>query len=109
MKLLSRQNTVVCGFAAGAFVFDEVHAYDAKLWGGLLRFLMEFPGVPALLMSASIPQHRQKQLKNVVISGDNRHPTVAVTCTRCGFLAQHDLTTLQSDSRPGLYALDDWR
>jgi len=53
-------------FAAGAFVFDEIHAYDAKLWGGLLRFLKEFPGVRALLMSASIPEHRKKQLREVV-------------------------------------------
>lgn len=53
-------------FAAGAFVFDEVHAYDAKLWGGLLRFLREFPGVPALLMSASIPSHRRQQLAEVL-------------------------------------------
>ncbi len=53
-------------FVAGAFVFDEIHAYDAKLWGGLLRFLKEFPGVPALLMSASIPPHRQQQLKELV-------------------------------------------
>jgi CRISPR-associated endonuclease/helicase Cas3 len=51
-------------FAAGAFVFDEIHAYDARLWGGLLRFLKEFPGVPALLMSASIPPHREKQLRD---------------------------------------------
>ena len=65
-------------FVAGAFVFDEIHAYDAKLWGGLLRFLKEFPGVPALLMSASIPPHRQKQLQEVlkgrfgeVIKGDD--------------------------------------
>lgn len=53
-------------FGAGAFVFDEIHAYDAKLWGGLLRFLKEFPGVPALLMSASIPPHRRQQLKDVL-------------------------------------------
>jgi len=53
-------------FAAGAFVFDEVHAYDSKLWGGLLRFLREFPGAPALLMSASIPPHRRQQLAEVL-------------------------------------------
>lgn len=53
-------------FVAGAFVFDEIHAYDAKLWGGLLRFLKEFPGVPALLMSASIPPHRKQQLQDVL-------------------------------------------
>jgi CRISPR-associated endonuclease/helicase Cas3 len=53
-------------FAAGAFVFDEIHAYDAKLWGGLLRFLREFTGAPALLMSASIPPHRRQQLAEVL-------------------------------------------
>ena len=66
-------------FAAGAFVFDEVHAYDAKLWGGLLRFLREFPGAPALLMSASIAPHRRRQLAEVlgertgeIVRGDER-------------------------------------
>jgi CRISPR-associated endonuclease/helicase Cas3 len=61
-------------FVAGAFVFDEVHAYDAKLWGGLLRFLKEFPGVPALLMSASIPPHRQQQLRGIL--GDRAGPLI---------------------------------
>ncbi len=36
-----------------AFVFDEVHAYDAELFGALLRFLGALPGAPVLLMSAS--------------------------------------------------------
>jgi CRISPR-associated endonuclease/helicase Cas3 len=64
-------------FAAGAFVFDEVHSYDNKLFGGLLRFLQEFPGVPSLIMSASIPPTRLAQLQRVlgerageVIKGD---------------------------------------
>ncbi|HEX4609330.1 MAG TPA: CRISPR-associated helicase Cas3' [Urbifossiella sp.] len=64
-------------FVAGAFVFDEIHAYDEKLWSGLLRFLKEFPGVPALLMSASIPPGRRQQLEDLLgdrtgemISGD---------------------------------------
>lgn len=36
-----------------AFVFDEVHAYDERLFGALLRFLEVFRGAPILLMSAS--------------------------------------------------------
>lgn len=38
--------------ANGAFVFDEVHCYDQKLFGALLRFL-ETVKAPILLMSAS--------------------------------------------------------
>jgi len=38
--------------AQAAFVFDEVHCYDNRLFGGLLRFL-EVVKAPILLMSAS--------------------------------------------------------
>lgn len=38
--------------AQAAFVFDEVHCYDDKLFGALLRFL-EVVKAPVLLMSAS--------------------------------------------------------
>lgn len=38
--------------ANGAFVFDEVHCYDNRLFGALLRFL-ETVKAPILLMSAS--------------------------------------------------------
>lgn len=53
-------------FLAGAVVFDEVHSYDRRLFGGLLRFLREFPGIPALVMSASIPPGRLAHLKAVL-------------------------------------------
>jgi CRISPR-associated endonuclease/helicase Cas3 len=36
-----------------AFVFDEVHSYDEKLFGAFLRFLETFQDVPILIMSAS--------------------------------------------------------
>ncbi|HBB35852.1 MAG TPA: CRISPR-associated helicase Cas3' [Cyanobacteria bacterium UBA8803] len=39
--------------AQSAFVFDEVHAYDDRLFGALLQFLKTFSGAPILLMSAS--------------------------------------------------------
>src|SRR5207245_498689 len=42
------------GIAAGAFVFDEIHSYDRRLFGALLQFLQAFPGVPVRLMSTSI-------------------------------------------------------
>ena len=41
-----------------AIVFDEVHSYDAKLFGALVRFLWAFPQIPVLLMSASLPKSR---------------------------------------------------
>jgi CRISPR-associated endonuclease/helicase Cas3 len=52
--------------ARGAFVFDEIHSYDARLFGALLRFLEVFPGVPVLLMSASIPPARLDKLREVL-------------------------------------------
>ncbi|MEL6138452.1 MAG: CRISPR-associated helicase Cas3' [Cyanobacteria bacterium J06626_23] len=45
--------------ATAAFVFDEVHCYDEKLLGALLRFL-ELVNAPVLLMSASfLPWQRE--------------------------------------------------
>ncbi|MFB3788313.1 MAG: CRISPR-associated helicase Cas3' [bacterium] len=50
--------------AGAAFVFDEIHAYDDKLFGALLRFLEALHGVPVLLMTASLPQIRLEILRN---------------------------------------------
>jgi CRISPR-associated endonuclease/helicase Cas3 len=49
--------------AGAAFIFDEIHAYDDKLFGALLRFLQALPGVPVLLMTASLPRARLESLK----------------------------------------------
>jgi hypothetical protein len=38
--------------------------------------------------------HLQSQLRNEVISGDNRVPCVATVCRGCGYLAQHVLDVL---------------
>jgi CRISPR-associated endonuclease/helicase Cas3 len=51
------------GLAHGAVVFDEIHAYDDALFGSLLRFLESLPGVPALLMTASLPDARRAALE----------------------------------------------
>lgn len=65
--------------AAGAIVFDEIHSYDAHLFGALIRFLETFPGMPVLLMSASIPPTRLTQLRHAlgsrlgpIVHGDSR-------------------------------------
>ena len=44
--------------AQSAFVFDEIHAYDDKLFGCLLRFLSDLRGAKVLLMTASLPTPR---------------------------------------------------
>lgn len=52
--------------AGAAFVFDEIHAYDDRLFGALLRFLRDVPGAPALLMTASLPAARREALANTI-------------------------------------------
>jgi len=57
-----------------AFVFDEIHAYDDRLFGLLLRFLELLPDAPVLLMTASLQPARIVALRAVlgdlaVISG----------------------------------------
>ena len=49
-----------------AMVFDEIHSYDAKLFGALVRFLWAFPQIPVLLMSASLPKNRLDALREAL-------------------------------------------
>ena len=50
------------------FVFDEIHAFDDRLFGALLRFLRDVPGVPVLLMTASLPGPREQALRDLIES-----------------------------------------
>jgi len=52
-------------FARSAFVFDEIHSYDAGLFGALLCFLKTFQGAPVLLMTASLPPRMLEALEKV--------------------------------------------
>ncbi len=59
-----------------AIVFDEIHSYDAKMFGSLVRFLQTFPQIPALLMTASLQPSRRKALDSAgvdykLIPGDD--------------------------------------
>ena len=59
-----------------AIVFDEIHSYDAKMFGSLVRFLQTFPQIPALLMTASLQLSRREALDSAgvdykLISGDD--------------------------------------
>lgn len=46
-------------------VFDEIHAFDDQLFGHLLVFLRNFPGLPVLLMTASLPEERLRAIEEV--------------------------------------------
>ncbi len=48
----------------GAFVFDELHAYDDAMFAALLALMKALPGASFLLMSASLP----KQRKSILLS-----------------------------------------
>ncbi len=50
----------------GAFVFDEVHAYDDRLFTALLRFLETFRGAPVLLMSASLSDRHKQAIRKTL-------------------------------------------
>lgn len=52
--------------AQGAFVFDEVHSYDKKLFSALLHFLRTFRNAPVLLMSASFTQKQEEEIQKVM-------------------------------------------
>ncbi|MBN2130108.1 MAG: CRISPR-associated helicase Cas3' [Sedimentisphaerales bacterium] len=46
-----------------AYVFDEIHAYDDRLFGALLRFIQAMRGSPMLLMTASLPESRRRAVE----------------------------------------------
>jgi CRISPR-associated endonuclease/helicase Cas3 len=50
---------------SSAIVFDEIHAFDDQLFGHLLMFLKNFPRLPVLLMTASLPEERRRAIAHV--------------------------------------------
>lgn len=56
--------------AQSAFIFDEIHAFDDRLFGALLRFLRDLPGLPVLLMTASLPAAREEALRSLFEAQD---------------------------------------
>lgn len=49
--------------AGAAFVFDEIHLYDDRLFGTLLAFLEAFRGTPVLLMTATLQPRRREAIR----------------------------------------------
>jgi len=45
-----------------ALVFDEVHSYDASMWDTLIQLLQWLPGLPVLLMTATLLEERRTRL-----------------------------------------------
>ena len=59
-----------------AIVFDEIHSYDSKMFGSLVRFLKAFSNIPVLLMTASLQRSRREALEKLdvgyeLIPGDD--------------------------------------
>ncbi len=52
-------------FVRAVFIFDEVHAFSNRLFSYLLRFLKDFPGVPVLMMTATLPKERRSAIEEV--------------------------------------------
>ena len=52
--------------AQSGFVFDEIHAYDDKLFDALLHFLSIVRGVPILLMTASLQAGRKRAIQELL-------------------------------------------
>ncbi|HAX75934.1 MAG TPA: CRISPR-associated helicase Cas3' [Cyanobacteria bacterium UBA11372] len=60
-----------------AIVFDEIHAFDDLLFGHLLVFIKNFPKLPVLLMTASLPEARLRAIQKVrpdmhLVPGDEK-------------------------------------
>ena len=55
----------------GAFVFDELHAYDDRMLAAVMALIAALPGASFLLMTASLPKHRKDfLLKRIVEMGE---------------------------------------
>lgn len=79
LGLIQNNRTGLFSFPAigeAAFVFDEIHTYDNKLFGALLRFLDTFPSLPVLLMTASIQNHRILAIEGLLSRRGERLHTV---------------------------------
>ncbi len=48
-----------------AIIFDEIHAFDDQMFGHLLVFLRNFPKLPVLLMTASLPEDRLNAIQAI--------------------------------------------
>jgi len=62
-------------WAGGYFIFDEIHAYDARVFAQiivLLKFAINFLNVRILIMTATLPTYMKKEIQKAI--GD--HTTI---------------------------------
>jgi CRISPR-associated endonuclease/helicase Cas3 len=52
--------------ALAAFVFDEIHLYDERMFGSLQRFLEAVPGAHVLLMTATLQPERRRAIQDML-------------------------------------------
>jgi CRISPR-associated endonuclease/helicase Cas3 len=67
LGLMANARRAIYSFPAimsAGIVFDEIHAYDEQLFGHLLVFLKNFPRLPILLMTASLPENRLRAIRH---------------------------------------------
>jgi CRISPR-associated endonuclease/helicase Cas3 len=68
LGLMANSRRGLCSLPAimsSAIVFDEIHAFDEQMFGHLLIFLKNFPRLPVLLMTASLPDARLRAIQDV--------------------------------------------
>lgn len=76
LGLMANARRAIYSFPAvmsAAIVFDEIHAYDDQLFGHLLVFLKNFPRLPILLMTASLPEERLRGIRHARPDLTDRH------------------------------------
>ena len=52
---------------SGSFVFDELHAYDNRMFAGVIAFIKALPNAHFLLMTASLPKTRKEFLLKEIV------------------------------------------
>lgn len=75
-----------------AFVFDEVHAYDKKLFGALLKFIRAFRGAPILLMSASFSPQQLVAIHEVLAQQGEELPSAITGPPQLENLPRYNIT-----------------
>ncbi|HEX6984842.1 MAG TPA: CRISPR-associated helicase Cas3' [Planctomycetaceae bacterium] len=62
--------------ADAVVVIDEVHSFDRGMFSALKDFLTEFPTVPVLCMTATLPDRRRRELERcgLTVYGYDRQP-----------------------------------
>ena len=76
LGLMANARRAIYSFPAimsAAIVFDEIHSYDDQLFGHLLVFLKNFPRLPVLLMTASLPEERLRVIRHARPDLTDRH------------------------------------